>query len=1152
MRIGCRAAKVAACAFLMLTIAATAGRAATLPTGFTEALVASGLNNPTAMQFAPDGRLFVCEQGGRLRVIKDGVLLSTPFLTVTVSSSGERGLLGVAFDPNFAVNQYVYVYYTATSPTIHNRVSRFTANGDVAVPGSEVALLDLETLSATNHNGGALAFGPDGKLYIAVGENAVPSNAQSLANRLGKILRVNKDGTIPGQTIRSSARQRATTGRSGRWDCAIRSRSRSTPSGTSMFINDVGQGTWEEINEGRAGANYGWPTTEGSTTDPRFDTPRHSYPHSGSSPTPCAIAGGAFYTPAVAQFPSDYLNDYFFADYCAGWIRRLDPVSNIVTGFATGISSPVDLKVADDGSLYYLARGGNAVYRISYGGTTPTITSHPTSRTVAPGAPVTFSVRASGPAPLRYQWQRNGANISGGTAEDYTLASAAAGDNGARFRAVVSNDHGSTTSAEAVLTVTSNQGPTASITSPAAGTLYSGAQVIAYAGSGTDPEDGPLPASAFTWQVDFHHDAHIHPFVPATSGATGGSFTIPTTGHTESNVWYRLYLTVRDAAGATQTVHRDILPRKVSITLATSPAGLQLRLDGQPVSTPLTFEAVVGIERGLEAAASQPSGGTSYEFVSWSDGGAAAHTVNTPAANTTYTATYRATGSGPAGLIGHWQFEEGSGPTASDASPSGNHGSIAGATPTTGKVGSGGLSFSGAGQYVAASGNNNNTFTASAWFKTSAPVSNWTGIVEYSTAAGTRRGILLSPAGLPAVTYGAGSFKVAAGSRVDDGAWHHLAATFDGTTPMLYLDGQPLTLGATSAAASTAGSRLRLGDLAFTGYYFRGVLDEVRLYDRALSSAEISAVYNDGGSQPPDTVPPVISSIAVSSVTSSSAVLTWTTDEPADTQVNYGTTTAYGASSALDPALRTSHSVTLSGLSPGTAYHAQLESADAAGNLALSADVSFATQPLGSGPPLSGLIGRWQFEEGAGAIASDASPSGNHGSIVSATYATGRIGTWALSFTGSSQYVSAAGNNNTSFTTSVWFKTSGPSLSWTGLVEYSTATGLRRGLLLDPAGRPAITYGSGYYRVSTGGRVDDGAWHHLAATYDGVTAVLYLDGQPVTLGPTSSAGAAAGSRLRIGDLAFTGYYFKGLLDEVLLYDRALSAAEITGIFTAPM
>src|SRR6185436_19817850 len=165
---------------------APAARAATLPSGFTETRVTGGLADPTAMAFAPDGRLFVAQQGGQLRVIKNGALLATPFLTVTVSSSGERGLLGVAFDPDFASNGFVYVYYTATTPAIHNRVSRFTASGDVAAPGSEVVILDLNNLSgATNHNGGALHFGPDGKLYVAVGENADGSNSQTLGNLLG-------------------------------------------------------------------------------------------------------------------------------------------------------------------------------------------------------------------------------------------------------------------------------------------------------------------------------------------------------------------------------------------------------------------------------------------------------------------------------------------------------------------------------------------------------------------------------------------------------------------------------------------------------------------------------------------------------------------------------------------------------------------------------------------------------------------------------------------------------------------------------------------------------------------------------------------------------------------------------------------------------
>jgi glucose/arabinose dehydrogenase len=618
--------------------------AATLPAGFSETAVANGLLNPTAMQFAPDGRLFVAEQGGRLRVIKDDALLATPFLTVTVSSAGERGLLGIAFDPSFATNHFVYIYYTATSPAVHNRISRFTANGDVAAVGSEVVIFELDNLStATNHNGGALAFGPDGKLYAAVGENANGANAQSMTTVLGKMLRINKDGTIPADNPFLAS----TTGKNRAiWALGLRNpfTFAFNPVGTELFINDVGQNTWEEIDTGIAGANYGWPDTEGPTTDPRFVSPLYAYDHTTGA---CAITGGAFYAPLTTQFPSDYVRDYFFADYCGGWIKKLDPsANNAVTTFATGIASPVDLKVSDDGSLYYLARGSGAVFKVAYGAVPPGITSHPANRTVAPGASVTFSVRASGTAPLRYQWQRNGVNIAGATAADYTIASVTTADNGARFRATVTNDFGTATSTEAVLTVSSNQPPTGSITSPVSGTLYTGGMTIAYAGKASDPEDGALPASAFTWQVDFHHDTHIHPFIPATTGATSGSFTIPTTGETSANVWYRIHLTVRDSAGLTHHSQVDVLPRKVRVTLATSAAGLQLKLDGQPITTPFAFDGVVGIVRTLAAPTPQAAGGTTYAFASWSDGGAASHAVSTPSANTTYTASYRAIASG--------------------------------------------------------------------------------------------------------------------------------------------------------------------------------------------------------------------------------------------------------------------------------------------------------------------------------------------------------------------------------------------------------------------------------------------------------------------------------------------------------------------------
>src|SRR5262249_14619434 len=139
--------------------ASAPARAATLPVAFTETSI-SGLTGPTSMAIAPDGRIFVCEQGGTLRVIRNGTLLPTPFVTLPVDSSGERGLLGVAFAPNFGTNPFLYVYYTATTPTTHNRISRFTASGDVALANSEATILDLNTLGATNHNGGALHFGP--------------------------------------------------------------------------------------------------------------------------------------------------------------------------------------------------------------------------------------------------------------------------------------------------------------------------------------------------------------------------------------------------------------------------------------------------------------------------------------------------------------------------------------------------------------------------------------------------------------------------------------------------------------------------------------------------------------------------------------------------------------------------------------------------------------------------------------------------------------------------------------------------------------------------------------------------------------------------------------------------------------------------------
>src|SRR5687768_4752701 len=354
--------------FLLLVIFAfSVGlvQAATLPANFTETAI-GGLASPTAMAIAPDGRIFVCQQGGALRVIKNFALLPQPFMTLTVDPNGERGLLGIAFDPNFASNNFLYVYYTVPIEPRHNRVSRFTANGDVVVAGSETIILELNPLTgATNHNGGAIHFGPDGKLYIATGENATTSNSQTLSNMLGKILRINSNGSIPTD---NPFFNQATGNNRSIWAIGLRNPFTFAfqPGTGRMFINDVGQSTWEEINDGIAGSNYGWPNTEGPTNNPAFRSPLFAYGHGFSATTGCAIAGGAFYNPAVVQFPSSFVGKYFFADLCSGWIRVFDPATGTASAFASGISQPVDLQVGDDGSLYYLSIGAGSVFRVRF------------------------------------------------------------------------------------------------------------------------------------------------------------------------------------------------------------------------------------------------------------------------------------------------------------------------------------------------------------------------------------------------------------------------------------------------------------------------------------------------------------------------------------------------------------------------------------------------------------------------------------------------------------------------------------------------------------------------------------------------------------------------------------------------------------------
>jgi glucose/arabinose dehydrogenase/regulation of enolase protein 1 (concanavalin A-like superfamily) len=656
----------------LLMFSVTSLSAQTYPANFSQVAVATGISNPTVLAFAPDGRIFVAQQNGTLVIIKNGVKLATPALQLTVNSSGERGLIGIALHPSFSTNGYVYLYYTLSNGS-RNRVSRFTMTGDVITASSEVVILDLDPLSsATNHNGGAMHFKGD-KLYIAVGENANGAHAQNLDTYHGKILRVNTDGSAPADNPFNAAG--ASEQRKRVWSYGLRNPYTFDvqPGTGKVFVNDVGQVTWEEIDDATPGGlNFGWPTSEGATTNPSFATPVFSYAHGSGDGRGCAITGGVFFNPASTNYPASFIGKYFYQDLCNAWINYIDLTSGVVrNAFASGLpGQSLAIDVGTDGNLYYLSRSAGTLYKIIYAGNVaPAITDQPDNLTVSQGQPATFSVSASGTAPLSYQWRKDNVNITGANASTYTIASAQAANAGS-YQVIVTNAAGTATSQAATLTVTSfNAAPTASITSPATGTLYRGGQVINFSGTATDPEDGNLPASAFSWSVVFHHADHVHDGPPIAVGVASGSYTIPNSGETAANVFYRLHLTVTDSQGLTDTETVDIQPHTTTITLNTTPAGLSVTLDGQPVTTPFSTLGVEGIQRTIGVVSPQTVNGQTYTFTSWTQGGAATQTITTPQANTTYTANFsvqnalpspwQTTTIGSVGIIGSASYSNG-------------------------------------------------------------------------------------------------------------------------------------------------------------------------------------------------------------------------------------------------------------------------------------------------------------------------------------------------------------------------------------------------------------------------------------------------------------------------------------------------------------
>lgn len=633
-----------------------------------ETVIANGLTYPTFLEFLPDGRMLIGELQGKIWSVQPGATQvdPVPILQLTninndgLETGGERGMPGIALDPDFASNGYFYIFYTANSP-LRDRVSRFTMQGGSASLASEVVIWQDSVNAGVDHHGGSVLFGPDGKLYISVGDHAGAGDVQSLSSYHGKILRLNPDGTAPTD---NPFHDGGGPNLDVIWARGLRNPFRISfdPGTGRMYIADVGDNnvntSIEEVNIGAAGANFGWPLAEGTTTIPGITNPIFTYPHAGRD---ASITGGFVYR--TGGFPSEFSGSYFYGDYAQNWIRRLtlDANGNVTGSFffepidgATdgAMGDPVHIRPGPDGWLYYVDFGWPgptnpaAIKRIKYlaNNQAPIVVASAAPQQGAPPLTVNFSsagtVDPEGQS-LSYLW-------TFGDGQTSTLASpsheyTAAGEYIAQLR--VSDGVNNSFSAQIPITVGS--APVPAVLSPTTGTTFRAGDVINFSGVGFDNEDGWLAPSAFSWQVLFHHEGHVHPVLGPLTGTTSGSFSVPTSGHDfAGNTNYEVILTVTDSDGIQRSHSATILPQKVNLTIQTSPAGSTVMVNGIARATPYVLDSLIGFEHALEAPLQVVIGGTSYSFNSWSDGGARVHTISTPGTNASYTATYVGSGQG--------------------------------------------------------------------------------------------------------------------------------------------------------------------------------------------------------------------------------------------------------------------------------------------------------------------------------------------------------------------------------------------------------------------------------------------------------------------------------------------------------------------------
>jgi glucose/arabinose dehydrogenase len=753
---------------------------------------------PVGLAFAPDGRIFIWQKNGIVRIVKNGALLATPFLDIQtqVNQCNDRGLLGLALDPNFATNGFVYLLHTleesgntTSCGAKTSRLIRVTASpptSDVAQPNSQITILSGIPSEGDSHSVGTLRFAPDGKLFVSHGDGASYSTTDSLALRSqdlnsynGKILRINPDGSAPGDNPFDDGTNSV---RSKVWAYGLRNPFRYAlhPATGEPYIGDVGWNTWEEINRGR-GANFGWPCFEGNGPQPDYQAafnqcrqlspsavtpPLYTFDHSVGR----TVIGGAFYT--GFQYPFQYRGNLFFADYTAQWVVRLVFDDNLnlasVEPFATGFAGPVDIELGPDGMLYYVAILTGEVGRIRFVGSERPPIAKATATPSAGYSPLTVAFSSAGSVdpeggPLTYLWDFGDGTTS--TLANPQRTFAASGVVSFPVTLTVTDNAGSTATDSIVVTLGSLP-PTATITSPIDGTVVVPGQTVTYQGSATDPDEGALPQSALSWTVLLHHNEHVH-LLQSGSGS-GGSFDV--VNHGVGTFSFEIILTATDSTGLTNT-KRVFLPMP-------------------PVGTP--------------------------------------------------------------DVVAAYSFNEGQGLVASDSSGNGNTGNIAGAAWTSQSVFGNALSFDGATGFVTVPSNATLNLagagTLEAWVRIST-LGRWHGVIAKGDANNDQAhnyALEINDANRARCIVGNGltSQFLDSTTTMPAAQFRHLACVWNGSTLSLFINGVLNT--STTLTVSPAGNAapLFIGQFGGDSDRLLGVIDEVRIYNRALSPAEIQFDMN--------------------------------------------------------------------------------------------------------------------------------------------------------------------------------------------------------------------------------------------------------------------------------------------------------------------